>query len=129
MECCHQLQNQCKYFQKITLPLLLPNRRNRSHKNHWQIVLAASEHPCSWNQQVGILPCSAGQPLLQEHCISGDEIHIIFSSCLKIYSWKITQFCRCAVLLGHISNKNESFVTDCAVWHSFPVLGWFSMGL
>lgn len=45
MECCHQLQNQCKYFQKITLPLLSPNTRNRSHKYHWQIVLAASEHP------------------------------------------------------------------------------------
>lgn len=38
-------KNKCKYFQKMTFPLFLPNARNSSHKYHWQIVLAASEHP------------------------------------------------------------------------------------
>lgn len=32
------------------------------------------------------------------------------------------------VLLGHIKNKNENFVTDCAVWHNFPVLGGSARG-
>lgn len=75
---------------------------------------------------VGILPCSTRQPLLQECCIIGDEIYFFFGSCLKIYSWKIPQFC--AALLGHINNKNENFITDCAVWHNFPVLGGSAWG-
>lgn len=51
-----------------------------------------------------------------------------FTSCLKIYSWKIPQFCCCVILLGRINNKNENFVTDCAVWHNFPVLSGSAWG-
>lgn len=64
--------------------------------------------------------------VLGSHCCSSVALVVMkytfFFSCLEIYSWKIPQFCW-EILLGLINNKNENFVTDCAVWHNFPVLG------